>query len=557
MTEFKLYKRICSGDLRPNLEKFKRRNGLTDLYKEFYSKPVTIDKDFPEKLHNLFDLDFLGIKEGDKVELKIDQKNSKIILRCLPNPDEEDLINLDVPPPVDRKSELFHRIITDEYRRIKTTLIKKLEEAQDLDALKLYVIKNIQHGKELAKEAHLLQKKIDTKRNTGRQNPNTYILDVLKIYLIYSLIDIQEIFKLFLNDKIQTQYELEDELFEFQHTRLMAEVESFSAEMNRRFIERIFTELGEQATIEEKIELFKNKLTDHEKIINQKIKSRERIAKYEYDKKELFENELGKLLSNYYFNKLVINPDLRGIKDKYDNLLKAISKLRQSSDSIETRTLKRTDFFDKVDIEINLLRELINSSSSIPLADSLLKDLISLLLILQSRKHLDLDENEWNDYLTDLLRVKQYYVADQSRSGFSGSSSRKKVNSGELDITIRDLTNNGIIKTIIEAFKLSSCGKSNKSIQDHINRLIERYDTSGNEENYIIVYSISSDFSLLWSKYQNHVENVIFKNKYKMIEIEYPSIPRSDIKIGLSNIMRNKREIRIYHLFLNMKKNYA
>jgi hypothetical protein len=557
MTEFNLYKRICGGDLRPNLEKFKRKNGLTDLYKEFYSKPITIDKDFPEKLHNLFDLDFLGIKEGDKVELKIDQKNSKIILRRLPNPDEEDLINLDVPPPIDRKSELFHRIITDEYRRIKTALVKKLEEAQDLDALKLYVIKNIQHGKELAKEAHLLQKKIGTKRNAGRQNPNNYILDVLKIYLIYSLIDIQEIFKLFLKDKIQTQYELEDELFEFQHTRLMAEVERFSDEMSRRFIERIYTELGEQATIEEKIELFKNKLIDHEKIINQKIKSREGIAKFEYDKKELFENELGKLLSNYYFNKLVINPDIRGIKDKYDNLLKAISRLRQSSDSIETKTLKRTDFFDKVDIEINLLRELINSSSSIPIADSLLKDLISLILILQSRKHLDLDENEWNDYLTDLLRVKQYYVADQSRSGFSGSTSKKKVNSGELDITIRDLTNNGIIKTIIEAFKLSSCGKNNKSIQDHINRLIERYDTSGNEENYIIVYSISSDFSSLWNKYLNHVENVIFKNKYKLIEIEYPSIPRLDIKIGISTIMRYKREMRIYHLFLNMRKNYA
>jgi hypothetical protein len=31
-----------------------------------------------------------------------------------------------------------------------------------------------------------------------------------------------------------------------------------------------------------------------------------------------------------------------------------------------------------------------------------------------------LDENGWNDYLTDLLRVKQYYVDDQSRSGNLG-----------------------------------------------------------------------------------------------------------------------------------------
>jgi hypothetical protein len=552
MTEFKVYSRISNGDLRPNLEAFKKRKGIKELEAQFYSRPITFDKDFPDTLNKLYDFDFHGIKEGDRVELKINEKTSKVILRRIPNPDEEDLINLDVPPPIDQKSKIFHRIITDEYRRIKSAFVKKLENAQNLDELKLYVIKNIQHAKEIAREAHTLEKKLNKSRVDNFDNPNTYILHILKIHLIYCLIDIQEIFKLVIEDKIQTQYELEDELFEFHHTKMMVMVENMSAELNKRHIDRLYKEIGDNATNEDKIKFFKNKFIEQERIFNQKATSREGASKYEYDKKNLYETELGKLLSTYYFEKLISKPESSGTREKYENLLKTISKLRQNTDSVETKALKKTDFFEKIEIEINLLRELFNITNSLPIGDSVLKDLVSLLLILQSRKNLNLDENELNDYLTDLLRVKQYYVADQSRSGSSGNINESR--SGELDLTIRDLKNNGIIKSIIEAFKLSSCGKNNKSIKDHYHRLVDRYDASGNEENFIIVYSTSANFTSLWERYLRHFEIEIFRNKYRTHEIDYKEIPKSDIKIGLSTIQRQNKEMKIYHLFVNMKK---
>lgn len=555
MTEFKLYNRIAQGDLRPNLEKFKKKSGLKVLEAEFYSKPITIDKDFPQSFGQLYDLDFHGIKDGDIIRLKIDEKKSKISIQRAPNPDEEELINLDVPPPMDLKSEIFHRIVTDEYRRIKSAFVRKLENAKSLDELKLYVIKNIQHGKEVAREAHCLEKKLMKTGVDDLSNSNTYVLHILKIHLIYSLIDIQEIFKLVIDDKIQTQYELEDELFEFHHTRLMIMFENVNNDLNQRHINRLYKEMGNEVTLEDKILFFKNKFIEQEKVFIKKATSREGACKYELDQKNLYERELGKLLSNFYFDKLISNPESKITKDKYETLLKTVSVLRQNSDSIDTKALKKTDFFEKIDIEINLLRELFNITNTIPFADSILKDLISLLLILQTRKNLKLDEDEWNDYLTDLLRVKQYYVADQSRSGSSGNKNQNNSKSGELDITIRDIKNNGIIKTIIESYKLNSCGKNNKSVQDHYNRLINRYDTSGNEENFIIVYSTSLSFTLLWKKYLRYVESVIFKDKLKLHEIEYDGIPKSDIKIGLSTIQRQKKEMKVYHLFVNMRNN--
>ncbi len=146
-------------------------------------------------------------------------------------------------------------------------------------------------------------------------------------------------------------------------------------------------------------------------------------------------------------------------------------------------------------------KELIDISGTLLISENILKDLVSFLIILQSRKHLDLQEDQWNDYLSDLLRAKQYYVSDQSRNGRSGSENQNNYNSGELDISIRDLNNNGVIKTIIETLQITSCGEKNKVISTHVNKLLNRYDTSGNKENFIIILAKANDFNKLWVNY--------------------------------------------------------
>ncbi len=150
----------------------------------------------------------------------------------------------------------------------------------------------------------------------------------------------------------------------------------------------------------------------------------------------------------------------------------------------------------------------------------------------------------------DLLRAREYYVADQTRQGRSGTDNFKNYDSGELDITIRSDKNLGNIITIIEAFELVSCGEKNEIIQKHINKLITRYDTGGNKENYIIVYAKAKKFNQLWLNYKKFMkENIFTDSSIKEIE-KYDS--KSDLKVGVNIYSRQGRDLEIYHLFVHM-----
>ncbi len=140
MTEFNLYNRISNGDLRPNLEGFQSESGLDLLEREFYSKSVKITDENIDSILSSFQSDFHGFKAGDKImaEFNEDEENPKITFERIANPDEEELINIDIPPPIDRKTEIFHRIIEDEYNRIKIAFSKKLEKSNDFNEIKTY-----------------------------------------------------------------------------------------------------------------------------------------------------------------------------------------------------------------------------------------------------------------------------------------------------------------------------------------------------------------------------------------------------------------------------------
>jgi len=557
MNEFKLYERITNGDLRPHLERFDSQEGLNELKDNFYTKEILIGSDFFNTIDQAFDKDFHGFNDGDRFELEIDDETEpkRISIRKIPNPNEDELINLDIPPPPDEKSDIFLRIIEDEYNRITASFKMKIEKSTNIDELKLYTLKNIQFAKNTAREAYLLGKKLKKEKEDIFDNPNTYIVYVLKKHLIYSLLKIQELCSPIIDLKVQKENELEDELFEYEHSLMMSRIRVMSEDFNKMHISRLYKQIGENSAKREQIAFFTNKLKNQTEKIKIDSRSKYGVTRHDIELEKLYENELGNILSDYYLEKLEIETNEIGIIEKYEKLIKTLTEFNIKSESIETKALRRTEFFNKIQLEINLLKEIINISGLLPLTQNILKDLISLLLVLQSRKHLKLEEDEWNDYLSDLLRVKQYYVADQSRSGRSGSNVTRKYRSGELDISIRDSENNGIIKTIIETFKLDSCGPKNKIVKEHIIKLLERYDTAGNEENYIIIFSTTDSFNSLWSKYIDYIEKIVFEGNSKFQEIEYKEISKSDLKIGYNQIIRNEKDMRLYHLFVNMNIN--
>ncbi|WP_421947467.1 hypothetical protein [Phaeodactylibacter xiamenensis] len=153
-------------------------------------------------------------------------------------------------------------------------------------------------------------------------------------------------------------------------------------------------------------------------------------------------------------------------------------------------------------------------------------DVVSLISLIQERKTLQLSEDQFNDYLTDLLRAKGYNVSDQTRSGKSSTEKQ----AGELDIVIRD--QNGNVSIIIETFILKSCGKRCPIARDHINKLINFYNANGIRNLFAIVICKGKDFSM------------ICKNYYELLcdpEFDFENNPR---EIGLTNtkIINSKRK---------------
>ncbi len=162
--------------------------------------------------------------------------------------------------------------------------------------------------------------------------------------------------------------------------------------------------------------------------------------------------------------------------------------------------------------------------------EKLKNDLIEICLHeTENRKTLStFSEDEMNDrFRTDLL-VKGYFIADQSRGGESESS--KSV--GERDIVIRN-KESGIVETVLEAFNLENLDTT--IIEKHYQKLILKYDTTGNKQNFILVYSKAKDFNSLWDRY---------KDEY--IETEEDT-QKDNLKIGFTK----EGNMTIVHLFIN------
>lgn len=180
--------------------------------------------------------------------------------------------------------------------------------------------------------------------------------------------------------------------------------------------------------------------------------------------------------------------------------------------------------------------------------NDLLSDLYYSLIKIQSRDNYKrLEEDELNDVVTDFLRTKGYVVGDQSRSGISVSGKK----SGELDFTIRDTGKNGIIISIGEALVLSSAGGRSTEIEEHIDKLVNNYDTAGNKINFVIIYAKAKNFNQLWDKYTAHVDGLkLLKSTPVRIQEEFDD--KAKIIVGKSSFKNNGKECFLYHYFVDM-----
>lgn len=188
--------------------------------------------------------------------------------------------------------------------------------------------------------------------------------------------------------------------------------------------------------------------------------------------------------------------------------------------------------------------------------ETLLYDIIEISTRILERKNTKKIENLLNDDITDLLRTKGYSVTDQTRSGASGTSANTS-DAGEIDIMIRN--NRGMPISIIECFRLESCGEKNTVVDKHIDKLLNNYDTNGIKRNFIIVFSEAKSFTKLWDNYTRYLNDLNDKDNFSS-NIPFCGLTRkpeltegyTDLKVVIARHEREGEEIEVVHIGLNL-----
>jgi len=186
--------------------------------------------------------------------------------------------------------------------------------------------------------------------------------------------------------------------------------------------------------------------------------------------------------------------------------------------------------------------------------DKILNDLIEVSSRVLERKFQKRIEDLINDDLVDLLRTKGHNISDQTRSGVSG----KGHGAGEIDIMIR--RSNGIPITIIECFRLESCGSKNLIVAEHMKKMLSKYDTHDLKRKFVIVFAEAARFDNLWVSYCEYIKNLNNNNndygeKYPLsgFSVRNDLHSFSNVKVGISRHANNGETLEVVHLMLNMK----
>jgi len=153
-------------------------------------------------------------------------------------------------------------------------------------------------------------------------------------------------------------------------------------------------------------------------------------------------------------------------------------------------------------------------------------------------------EDSRNSFIANVLTNKNFRAKDQTKWG------KAEIQPGEIDIKIEDERGDTI--AIYEAFNLKDFDKI--SVRTHLKKIFN-YDANGLPENYLVAYC-SKNFIENWNKYIMYIQTIDYE--HKMIDFTDISnnfdIP-TNLKIGIARHKRNEKEIKIYHIFVELQTN--
>jgi hypothetical protein len=179
----------------------------------------------------------LGYKDGDQVQIEIIEgtDGDEIIISPVEVKELNDLININIPPPPDLKSEYFLDLIENEFEKILKRAKKLIESATNKDKISFYANKNVQIAKRIAVEAHHLSKQLEPEDLDSLDSSNYYIIYILKHFLLRLIIFFQNLFEPYLECNLLTEDEIRILLYEEKSAQQkLKEFEERCAELRKK-----------------------------------------------------------------------------------------------------------------------------------------------------------------------------------------------------------------------------------------------------------------------------------------------------------------------------------
>lgn len=295
----------------------------------------------------------------------------------------------------------------------------------------------------------------------------------------------------------------------------------------------LINRLNERSAVKSLSEVLKNKFIEP----HFSLYYNSEVCRISQKLKQLDQNtDLYKFL--FYLKNLILDSDKK--KVEYKLITRKLKKIFPQASPANIKSLI-SEIKNPIDY-LNVIESLSKKSNK-----NLIDSLIYSCSKLQGEKKYwedNADENDRNRFIANLLEAGGFNTKDQPQ----WSKSAEGRNSGEIDIFVSEI--GGLPKSIIEGLNLDSL-KSNY-LSDHMDKIFI-YDTTGLENNFIIVYSTAKKFNNLWLKYQKFIAE--YKFNYQMSSFsEIFDYKFSDIKVAVSVHKRNGKETNLYHVMINMSQ---
>jgi len=207
------YCEIANGRFHPGLTRYNHPEGFSNLVYEANTLSVAVLPEDANILEYIETHDFLSLGYKSRKDYSIDYRqlpNRKYEIEIRPNKMYQLEDAIDIPQYETPKCVSFFEFMGDEFERIKLRAEWVLVYSNDEKALMIYANRQLQKSKKLFADAKRELREIQL----GTSRDNIYILFVLNLFVVRTIVFLQQMFSPYINPPLDSKERLLYEIFQ-------------------------------------------------------------------------------------------------------------------------------------------------------------------------------------------------------------------------------------------------------------------------------------------------------------------------------------------------------